>query len=594
MTLSDLKISGVENFQRVMNIEIIEAAHKHGVCRLSLSMKKDFKQKDIINFAKKKITVKADKTIIFSGIIIFFLAENREDEQILHITAESLSCQLKVSEKKSCTFQKSGKKFSDMLNVIKKNYSGSDLICAEDKQVAELIYRNNLTDWEFLCELAERHGQILFADSKTDKLRISLGFKSFKDFSADDSMLFLRQSVALDFYKRLEQNTYSGARSAYFIDTEFLTQNLEIGVGYGMKYDNQLQAVIAAHIYLRENVLFNEIKIRHKEGCRAEARDVTKFFDKFYYLTGKVLESKDNDVKIHFDCDKEQNKNDALQIPYESAVSNYLYTMPDEKDKVFVYVDNLRQAVMGSLREKDVSDDAKQKSFKAKKTELNFDDKKISFDAEKKSELSEEDGIKITAKKDIIFAASGDIYLQSAAGLMPDNQLTMAAAHMTGYGIYTAAGGQPPSVQFNPSGSTVGKVQAQITGAGSKKESVELSDLAKELNKITNTQEKKSENKNSGGGSGGTLKLEAKSSLLVQVESSSFELKGSATNIKTRVMNQVGYIPAAGGGTGSLSKFEGGNPKNRSDKIKAEKGQEDRSRQKEKIPPTADTKNISI
>ena len=70
-------------------------------------------------------------------------------------------------------------------------------------------------------------------------------------------------------------------------------------------------------------------------------------------------------------------------------------------------------------------------------------------------------------------------------------------------------------------------------------------------------------------------------------------MKGKNLNVKTRALMQVGYIPTPGGGTGSLSKFEGGNPNNRSDKINIEHGSEDRSRVKEKITPVDDNKNIS-
>lgn len=588
MTLADLKVTGVDNFQYITSIDIVEKVHTHGICNISFSMKKEFKPDKVINFAKKKITVKAKDKIIFCGLITSYRVESVGGAIFLYVTAQTLSCQLKTSEKKSCTFQKADKKFSNILGELKKNYSDADFSFEEDKKISGLLYRDNLNDWDFLTEVAESQGQILFCDSKSDRLKISIGFKSFKDFSDDKTIRFLRQSVALDFFKRLEQNTYSSARSAYFIDTALFTENPEIGVGCGVKYDNQVQAVISSHVYLRENILCNEITIRHKEGCRAEAWDVTKFFDRSFYLTGKVLEAKDNDVKVQFDCDEKQDKNDALKIPYESAVSNYLYTMPDEKDKVFVYADKLRQSAMGSLRTKDASDDAKNKSFKTKISAMAFDAEKISFDAEKKSELVENEQIKFSAKKDIIFSASGNIFIQSAAQMSPDNQLTMIAPQSAGYIQYTATGGQPPSVQFNPAGSTVGTTKP----TGTAKESVELSDLAKELNKLTNTQGKKSDSKSSGGGAGGTIKVEGKSSLTLKVSDSSIECKGSDVNIKTSLLNQVGYIPAAGGGTGSGGGGPG-KPKVSSAKVKAEKGTEDRSRQKENISATEDNKNIS-
>ncbi len=591
MTLGDLKVEGVD-YQELLNIEVVERAHAHGVCRLTFIVKDDLDAKKILSWNKTVVTVKADKDIIFCGIICQCRFETRIDNRLLYVTAQSLSCQLE-SARRSMTFQSAKKKFSEILDAVKKNCNGADLICWKDEVVAEMIYCENLSDWEFLKELAESHGQILFVNSRLNKLQVSVGFKSFEDFSADDSIELLRRNVPIDFCKRLESNTYSGARTCYFAETNLRTLETKISVGCSVNYENAKQAVIARRIYVHENVLYNEIKLRHEEGCRADAWDVCKHFDKFFYLTGKVLESKDTNVKVQFDCDDEQDKSTALEIPYESHVSNYLYTMPDENDKVFVYVDRLRQAAMGSLRTKDVSDDAKNRSFKTKDSSFLADDKKFSFAAAEKTTVVEEDAVKFDTPKDIIFSCKGDLIIQSAQGLMPDNQTKMATTHATGYTQYLSGLGQPATVQFNPAGSTVGKDASEIKNAGSKKEDVELSDLAKELDKLTGRQSKESQENESDGGSGGTLKLDGQKSAIVQVKDSSIEMKGSNLNVKTRALMQVGYTPMAGGGTGSLSKFEGGSPNNRSDEINVEHGREDRSRVKEQITATPDTKDIS-
>lgn len=592
VSLSELKIEGV-TYKQLIDIDISENVGQHGVCRFSVIVDEKFDTKTILSWNKTQVKVKADKDIIFCGIICQCRLDDRINVKYLHVTAKSLSCKLE-SARKSMTFQDAKKKFSAITSVVEKDYKPAEISCWKDETVAEMIYRENLSDWEFLTELAERHGQVLFADSKTDKLRISVGFKAFKEFTADDSFIFLRKNLPINFYKRLEANTYDGARATYFIETDLFTYDVKIGVGYGVNYENISQAVIASHVYLYENILRNDITLRPAEGCRADAWDVVKHFDKFYYITAKVLEAKDTNVKVQFDCDEKQDKNAALDIPYESPVSNYLYTMPDVDDKVFVYVDHIRQAAMGSLRAKEVSDDYKDRSFKvAKNSALIFDTKKTEFNAAEKTLMSEEDNVKFSTPKDIIFSCKGDLIIQSAQGLMPDNQLTMAPAHMAGYAQYLAGVGQPATVQFNPAGSTVGKVTTEITNSGSKAEKVELSDLAKELDKLTGRKDKNSENKDSGGGSGGTIKLDGKKSSMIGVKDSSIEMKGSDLNVKTPALMQVGYIPMAGGGTGSLSKFEGGNPKNRSDQINSEKGSEDRSRVKEQVAKTPDDKSIS-
>ena len=591
VALGDLKIEGVE-YKQLLGIEIFEKVGAHGRCEISLIVDEKFDAQKILSWEKTQIKVTADKDIIFCGIISQCQMSSRLNATYLTVTAQSLSIKLN-SARKSATFQSAKKKLSTILSEVEKEYKPAEISFRKDDTIAEIICRRNLNDWEFLTELAERRGEILFADSKTDKLRISFGFKSFKEIEVEESARLVCHSVSMDFYKRLEANTYEGARASYFVDTTLLTHNVTIGVGYGVNYEDKAQAVISSHVYVFENVLFNEIILRPAEGCRADAWDVVKHFDDFYFLTGKVLEAKDTNVKIQFDWDEKQDKNDALDIPFESPASNYLYTMPDVDDKVFAYVDHIRLAAMGSLRAKEVSEAAENRSFKIKDAALIFDPKKTEFNAAEKNSMVEEGDVKFTSAKDIIFSAKGDIIIQSAQGLMPDNHLNMVGAHMAGYAQYLAGLGQPATVQLNPAASTVGKVVSSITGEGSKAEAVELSDLAKELDKLTGRQDKNSEQKNSGGGSGGSLKIDAKGSTLLQVQDSSIEMKGSNLNVKTPALMQVGYIPMAGGGTGSLSQFAGGNPKNRSEKINVEHGKEDRSRVKEKVSKTPDDKQIS-
>ena len=603
MTLDDLKIDGLPP-NHLTGITITEAVHNHGLCDLTFALPPSFDATTIQQWNKTKVTVKAkakegaQDEIIFCGLVIFCKLDERPEGKILFVRVRTLSCQME-SACKSKTYQSPKKKLSDILNDVKTPYAGAQFDVWKDGGHPPLVYRDNLTDWDFLKSFAEQLGQVLFVNSKTDKLWLSVGLKAFAKFKCDkDKTPLLRQVLPMDFFKRLEQNTYEGARSLYFLETDLVTPELKIGVGSEVEYDGKKLVVIASRIYVDGVNLFNEIKLRDPKGCRADAWDVLKHFNEFYFLSGTVLESKDTNVKVKFDCDEAQSKDDALDFPFETCADNYLYNMPDDGEKVVVYVDKLREAVLLTLRTNEVGDDYKNRSFKVKDSSLVFDPKKFLFAVGgDKTEMKHEGGTSIKTNQKITFEAKGDIYIQSAQGLMPDNQLTMAVSQMAGYAQYTAALGQPPPVQFNPKGSTVGKLDTAIRGAGSEAQKVELSDFAKELDRITGRKDAKAEEKQEGGGgAGGTLKFEAKKeSTVQQVQNSYIALNGSKFELKTNVFNKVAYIPAPGGGTGSLSKFEGGNSSNNSPaKIKVEESIGDRKRVPEKNQSTGDIKNLSV
>ena len=403
MTITDIEVEGIDCGE-LTNIDLIETAHAHGICELSFILGETLDSAEMLKMDKTKITVKANKDIIFCGLVSRCELIGQVGGDILNLTALSLSCQLE-SAQKSKSYQSSKKKCSDIAKDVAKSYSAAEIDCWKDETISELIYRDNLTDWEFLKNFAERHGQILFVDTKTDKLKLSIGFKAFKEFELEKEPKLLSRGVPMDFYSRLEQNTYDGARTCYFFETTLEIFDLNIGVGSAVKYDNKSQAVIASRIHVNENNLCNEITLRPAEGCRADERAVTRHFDEFYYLTWKVLASEGNNVKVQFDCDENQSKDEALDIPFESNASNYLYTMPDDGDKVCVYVDRIRQAAITSLRSKDVDDKPENRSFKIKTTLLTFDPKKFSFTAAEKTELKHEDSTNLTTDKNIIFSS---------------------------------------------------------------------------------------------------------------------------------------------------------------------------------------------
>ena len=609
MTLNDLTVEGLPP-NPLTNITIAETLHNHGICDLTFALPANFDPETILQWNKTKVTVKAktkDKTdIIFCGLVSFCKLDERPEGKILFVRVLTLSCQLE-SAIKSKVYQSKKKKRSDIVNDVKQSYAGAQFDLWAENVHSFLVYRDKLTDWDFLKSFAEQMGQTLFVNSKTDKLWLSVGYKAFANFKCDkEKTKLVRQVLPMDFYKRLEQNTYAEARSLYFLETDLVTPELKIGVGSEVTYDEKKLAVIASRIYVDGVNLFNEIKLRDPKGCRADAWDVMKHFDEFYFLTGKVLESEGTNVKIKFDEDDTKSKDDALEFPFETCAGNYLYTMPDDGEKIFVYVDKIRNAALLTLRTNEVGDDYQNRSFKIKTASLLFDPKKFSFaakaadEAEYKTEMThDEKGTSLKTNQDITFSAMGSIYIQSAQGLMPDNQLKMVAPQMAGYAQYTAALGQPSPVQFDPEASTVGRLEKEIKDEGAKAEEVKLSDLAEELNKITGrkdeqAEDKQAEEKADGGGEGGTLKFDAKeNSTIQQVQDSSIALDGSKFNLKTRVFNKVAYVSAAGGGTGSLSKFEGGNPGNRSAKINVEHGDKDRNRTQEEIPPFPDDKNLS-
>lgn len=611
IALRELKLTGI-SCHSIVSLRIEEEAGKHGICRLDVTLAKPLKTSEFLPLGQSKLIVKASAdSIIFGGIIVRAVQEELHGVYFLHLTAQTLSGQLDRTAR-SRTFQSEDKTLDQVLSKVasESGCESLDLKSTQGKEkIPQMLYQDEQTDWEFLHRLAESRGTLLFADGKTDTARVSLGPLPFKTKVPSHILMERGRRFLLGQCECIVKNIDSKASPAYFIETELLTNDLSVGVGYGVSYDGKDQVVKRSCIMTEGSTLVNYIVLIPKEGCRAEARDELRETNRGKYLAGKVLEAqgkdkgnsgRDNCVKVHFDCDKSQDKAKARWIPYMNIVNNYMYSMPDEGDRVSVYFEeNGTILAIGSLRpENPKLEDCKpgNRSLLSEDAFLEFQAKELSLMAGKKAgtvflKESDDKGIVLQAKQNVVMEGSGDIVLQASAGQTMSNQTKMASTHMTGYAAYTATGGTPPSSMFDPSGGTVGVSVSSLKSAGAAKEKPQLSELAKELDKRTGAkEERKSSSESSSGGGSGNLKLKAGKTLLLMVGDSSIEV--SKGKIKTKVLYTAGYMPLPGAG-GLDAAIGPGKPSSRSADTKAEHGAQDRSRLKEGGKGTNDNKRIS-
>lgn len=125
-------------------------------------------------------------------------------------------------------------------------------------------------------------------------------------------------------------------------------------------------------------------------------------------------------VKVHFDVNESQSEAEACWIPYENSVNNYMYSMPDVGDRVFVYhEENGKKMAQGSV------------IMQAGRQGINSS----------VITMSDEAGISIHSTQDIVFEAKQDIKVQAAQGETPEPFEKSCADYRNGMTAYTSHGG---------------------------------------------------------------------------------------------------------------------------------------------------------
>ncbi|MCR5438121.1 MAG: hypothetical protein K6F01_01490 [Selenomonas sp.] len=300
--------------------------------------------------------------------------------------------------------------------------------------------------------MAESTGRYIFADSKSKDIRISLGAVPFQQRTIQAKDHILGQKVLLEKCLRVKENTAKNALPCEYTITELDTPDLSLGAGYGLKNGQRDQIIMRGCIEAQEGLLVNHLQLVNKEGCRVDAQAELQDRNNGHYLAGKIIAVDGTNVKVYFDVDESQSEAEACWIPYENIVNNYMYSMPDVGDRVFVYhEENGKKMAQGSHRTSTDGDSdydtPENRSLTSTNNLLQFQPGSVIMQAGRQGinssviTMSDEAGISIHSTQDIVFEAKQDIKVQAAQGETPEQFEKPCADYRNGMTAYTSHGG---------------------------------------------------------------------------------------------------------------------------------------------------------
>ena len=348
IVLSELRVDGLPA-GKVVEFIARTQANQHGKCNATIELTNIESLDDIYNWQEKEISIYARGRCLFAGILTDIVLEEKNRYSLLKAELTSMSIKMDI-QKKSRTFQATDKKLSDVVKEVATTYQAMFRV-AEDIVIPRMLYQQNETDWEFLRRLCESVGCVLFVDCTASVLQISIGFIPFS--SRELSPCDLKHGCYVSYREvwRRQMNTRPRSRVDEFEDAKVITADVFLSAGHGLFLADYEQAVMASQLQIDGDVLTNELLIRHKEGLCATAACQKKRWFSPCYLPGKVIDVKGQMIKMHFDCDEQQDVNTACWIPHENTVNNYMYSMPDVGDRAFAYYEEDGElVVLGSNR----------------------------------------------------------------------------------------------------------------------------------------------------------------------------------------------------------------------------------------------------
>ena len=268
----------------------------------------------------------------------------------------------------------------------------------------------------FLKRIASRFNTVL-VDSSGEGIRFHFGVpKGRKTIKIEDTDYDVSKKLKAS--QEIKENYQEGVKDKDFVDYTLQIRDVkkinDLALGTKVQFNNQNLFVKDIALEIEDGNLVGEYTMTKAKGLAQE--EISNHNLIGLSILGKVLEVKQDQIKVHLEIDEKQSKSKAILFKYctdyTSEGDTGFYTMPEEGDHVLLYVPDQyeKNAVTTAAVRKEIKgnhkiSDPKIKYFRTKYgKEIAFKEKEIMItgkDDQVLIKINEEDGIELLSKHDV-------------------------------------------------------------------------------------------------------------------------------------------------------------------------------------------------
>lgn len=225
-------------------------------------------------------------------------------------------------EKKNRTFQNSNRTYQEVMREVLEDTAGADLnFYASDRKTGAPLYQIEETDWEFIRRLASHLGLSIVPSVLTGKPEVNIGLPTGRIHN-QESMDAYGESVWFD------KEKMSLCR--------IIRTREDMEPGDQVKWEGINYTVTDKSCRLDRGLLCFKYGLAVKGGFATKKCDNPNASGRL--LSARVLETKDEQVKVKFDIDKSQPVEEAFWYPWRPDAGNIMYCMPEKGEQVYIHL----------------------------------------------------------------------------------------------------------------------------------------------------------------------------------------------------------------------------------------------------------------
>ncbi|WXR61442.1 hypothetical protein WG909_14225 [Peptostreptococcaceae bacterium AGR-M142] len=317
---NDIEIESPYDIVSVLDIKMNHGVNMHSTLYLKLICE-EYNDFQIFIKTNTKDFIKLSKfdNVIFNGLIESFEVSRKGNLYTLEIKAISATALLD-SKVESRSFQDINMLYSSVISTTISNIPQTIFAFnLMDKKIQEPLVQYNETAWEFLKRLASHFDSVLVCDIKDNKPRFYFGFNKKSTISIPQDLFYKAnkdiESLNLSIEQLMDTDLFYHevkTKEMYDLQDEVYFKNKKLYISH-IKAEFIKSELIFTYRFSRINgVRQNKIYNENIKGASLE---------------GKVIDSKDEFVKLHLNIDKKQDKATAHWFKVGPISNNVFYLM---------------------------------------------------------------------------------------------------------------------------------------------------------------------------------------------------------------------------------------------------------------------------
>ena len=277
-----------------------------------------------------------EEPLLFSGVVTEVEVFSQRSIYYIEIKGLSWSCLLDYEEK--CrSFQDKEMSYDALLEQVLRDYPGGMHISGRnhtEQPVGRFLLQYQETDWEFCKRLATHFQTQLVADTLGNTPRFCFGLPKKKEMLISVGDVGTRRDVRQ--YQEAVSNGFP-VTEGHFV--KYAMQSKErLGLGNMVEYEGRSMIVEESHAFLEKGILQYTYVLGMEESLMVPMKYNHQI--QGISLIGKVLDSKNQQVKLELEIDKKQDVGTACWFPYASQGNNLFYCMPEIGTDISLYFSN--------------------------------------------------------------------------------------------------------------------------------------------------------------------------------------------------------------------------------------------------------------